>query len=64
VNLAPDVAATLRQIAARHKISVTETVRRAIAVLNFMEQERAQGHRLLVSERDGRNERLREVVLL
>ena len=64
VNLAPDVAATLKEIAAQNHISVTEAVRRAIGVLKFIQDETAQGNDILVSERDGRGERLRKLVII
>jgi uncharacterized linocin/CFP29 family protein len=53
VNLAPDVAAILRQIMADRDESATETIRRAIAVLKFMEDQTAAGARLALVQ-DGR----------
>ena len=64
INLAPDVAAILREWASKKAISATESVRRAIAVWNFVESEKAKGNRLAVIEGSGKNERIREVVLL
>ena len=63
VNLALDVAAVLRKWTKKKGISVTESIRRAIAVWNSVEEEQAQGNRLAVIERDGNKERIREVVL-
>ena len=64
VNLAPDVAAVLRKWTGKKSISITEAIRRAIAVWNFVETERAAGNRLAVIERDGDRERVREMVLV
>lgn len=65
INLAPDVANVLRGWAERKHLSVTEAVRRAIAVWNFVETERANGNRIAVVESlpEG-GERMREVVLI
>jgi hypothetical protein len=62
INLADDVAAVLRDMAEDKEISVTETVRRAIAVLHFTYTEIAAGNRLAVI--DGPDGRIREVVLV
>ncbi len=64
INLAPDVATALKDLASARGLSITEAVRRAIAVWKFVEDERARGHRLAVVESDGKTERIREVVLL
>jgi hypothetical protein len=61
VNLSPDTAAALRELADRRKISITDAVRRAIAVWKFMEDEIAAGNRVVVTEPDGKK---REIVLL
>ena len=59
VNLAPDVADALRHWCAVHDLSITEGVRRAIAIWNFLEAERAAGNQFGVIEGD----RIRDVVL-
>lgn len=64
INLAPDVAAILRDWAGRKSISATEAVRRAIAVWHFVESEKAKGNRIAVIEGSGKNERIREVVVI
>jgi hypothetical protein len=64
INLAPDVAAILRKWSSEKRISATEAVRRAIAVWNFVESEKSKGNRLAVIEGNGKNERIREVVLI
>jgi hypothetical protein len=62
VNLAPDVAAELKRLAAARSCSVTEMVRRSVAVMSFLDKERQQGHRIGVIEPGGSGERLRELV--
>lgn len=52
VNVSSKTAADLRELAARHG-SVTEAVRRAVAVLTFAEAEVAAGNRLAVIEAGG-----------
>lgn len=65
INLAPDVAEVLRGWATKKRISVTEAVRRAIAVWNFVENEKLNGNRLAVVENlPGGKQRIREVVLI
>lgn len=64
INLAPDVADILKRWAAAKAISVTEAVRRAIAVWNFVETETAKGNKLAVIEGEGNKQRVREVVLV
>jgi hypothetical protein len=64
INLAPDVAAVLNNLAERKQITVTEAVRRAIAVWNFFETERVIGNRIAIIEDGPTGERIREVVLL
>ncbi|MFJ2834622.1 hypothetical protein ACIO52_04600 [Nocardia sp. NPDC087230] len=65
INLAPDVADVLRKWAGKKRISATEAVRRAIAVWNFIETEKANGNRLAIVESlPGGEERIREVVLI
>ena len=48
VNVAPDVGTAIQQLAARHGITVTEVIRRAVSVLKFTDDEQAQGSLLLV----------------
>lgn len=64
VNLAPDVASELKRLAAVRDCSITEMVRRCIAVMSFVEKERAAGHRLGVIEPGSSGERLRELVFM
>ena len=64
VNLAVDVAQVLKNLAAAKNISVTEAIRRAIAVLDFIEGETAKGNKIAVVEKADGKDRVREVVLL
>ena len=64
VNLAPDVADVLKGWCARKGLSVTEGIRRAIAVWNFVETARSEGSRLALIEKVNGEERVREVMLL
>jgi hypothetical protein len=65
INLSLDAAQALRDLTTEKGISITEGVRRAIAVWKFVEDEKSKGNRLAVLE-PGRNgeERVREVVLI
>jgi hypothetical protein len=53
VNLSPEVADALRSIAAEHGITITEAVRRAISIQNYVETALQQGAKILVAEPDG-----------
>jgi hypothetical protein len=48
VNLANDVAVALRGYAETHKCSITEAVRRSIALLKFADDEIKSGNKLYV----------------
>jgi hypothetical protein len=60
-NLAGDVAAVLKRWAEQKRISITESVRRAISVWNFVETEIAAGGTMFVRDVDGT---FHEVVML
>jgi hypothetical protein len=61
VNLSPGTAAILRTVLNRKGLSITEGIRRAIAVWKFVEDEVERGNQLAVIEKDGE---VRKVVLL
>lgn len=61
VNLRPEDLETLRAIAKRRKITMTEALRRAIAMERFVEAAIADGGNLLVEQKD---KRLRQLVLV
>lgn len=60
VNLGPEAADVLKEYASRKGVSVTEAVRRAIAVLAFVDETQRRGASINV-EKDGV---LKEVVFL
>lgn len=65
INLASDTADVLKELARKRNTNVTETVRRAISVLHFLETEVLdQGHTLALIETKGSRERVRELKLL
>jgi hypothetical protein len=61
VNLSVESAETLRALIRRKGLTITEGVRRAIAVWKFVEDENSNGNQLAVIEPDGS---IRKVVLL
>lgn len=62
VNLNQETAAALKEIAARENISLTEAVRRAIAIFKFVEDEQAEGRKIQTMAADETNKR--ELVLM
>ncbi|MFI6681641.1 ribbon-helix-helix protein, CopG family [Kribbella sp. NPDC050470] len=65
VNLAADAMETLRWLANRRGLSLTETIRRAITVLKFVEDEVDKGNKLAIVETDANGqERVREILLV
>lgn len=62
INLTKESAAALRKLAEEQHISVTEAVRRAIAVLNFVQEERNEGRKIQTMDPDGKDRR--ELVLM
>ncbi|ADX75271.1 Ribbon-helix-helix protein, copG family (plasmid) [Pseudarthrobacter phenanthrenivorans Sphe3] len=62
INLTKESAAALKKLAEEQGISVTEAVRRAIAVLNFVQEERKEGRKIQTMEPDGKDRR--ELVLM
>jgi hypothetical protein len=62
VNLNKETAAALKDIAEKQGISLTEAVRRAIALLKFVDEERTAGRKIQTMDSDGKNKR--ELVLM
>jgi hypothetical protein len=62
VNLNAETAAALRRVAEERGISATETVRRAVALLDYLEAEKQQGRRIFTGN-DG-DQAMRELVLM
>jgi hypothetical protein len=61
VNLSFETAEAFRSLIERKGLSISEGIRRAIAVWKFVEDEKASGNQLAVVEPDGQ---VRKVVLL
>ncbi|MGA4850870.1 hypothetical protein ACOBQB_33225 [Streptomyces sp. G5(2025)] len=57
VNINEDTAAKLRWYKEHKGISITETVRRAIALLELVEKETAKGNEVLLKSQDGKSVR-------
>ncbi len=62
VNLNKETAAALKELADKQGISLTEAVRRSIALLKFIEDEQADGRKIQTMDSDGKNKR--ELVLM
>lgn len=62
VNLNQETADALKQVAAKESISLTEAVRRAIALLKFVEEEQSRGRRIQTMDKEGKDKR--ELVLM
>jgi len=61
VNLSVESAETLRALIRRKGLTITEGIRRSIAVWKFVEDETSKGNQIAVIEHDGS---IRKVVLL
>lgn len=64
VNLASDVAGALKALSTGQGISVTEGVRRAIALWKLLSDETRKGNKVMVVEGEGDKARYREIILL
>lgn len=62
VNLNAETADTLKKISEEHNLSLTEVVRRAISLYNFIEEETERGHRIQTVSPD--KGEVRELVLM
>jgi hypothetical protein len=62
VNLNKETAAALKDITDKQGISFTEAVRRAIALLKFIDDERTAGRKIQIMDSNGKNKR--ELVLM
>lgn len=63
IRLSPSVNRALRELCTRKRITITEGLRRAIAIWKFLEDQRASGNRVAIVERTTGGDRIREVVL-
>jgi Ribbon-helix-helix protein, copG family len=57
VNVAPDVGEAIDGLAKRHGTTITDIIRRAISIYKYIDDEAAQGAKILVEK----NGTLREV---
>ncbi|GHE57614.1 hypothetical protein ABZ626_25085 [Streptomyces longispororuber] len=57
VNINAETAAKLRWYKEQKGISITETIRRAVALLDLVERETAGGNEVLLKSRDGKSVR-------
>lgn len=62
VNLNRETAEALKDIADREGISLTEAIRRAIALLKFITDEQAQGRKVQTMDANDRDKR--ELILM
>jgi len=62
VNLNQQTAEALKEIAVENGISLTEAIRRAIALLKFIGDEIRDDRKVQIMDRDGRNKR--ELVMM
>jgi len=59
LKLSPKVMKTVKQIAADEGISITEAMRRAISILNYVHRTKKNGERIFIEE--GSTGKVREV---
>lgn len=62
VNLNQETANALKELAQRQNISLTEAIRRAVAVLKFVDEESQQGRRIQTVDKN--DEHKRELILM
>lgn len=62
VNMNAETAAALKQLAAHQHVSQTEIIRRAVALMKFIEDEQRQGRKIQSMDNNERNKR--ELVLV
>jgi len=64
VNLAPSVAEALKSTAQKHGVSITEAVRRAVALWKLVSDSQAKGQRVMLVEGQGDRAQYREIVII
>lgn len=65
VNLAPPIADALKHLAKRNSdLTITEAVRRALALWKLVSDEQDKGHRVVVVKGEGDAAKFRELSLL
>jgi hypothetical protein len=55
VNLAPEAARTLKELAAKNGVSVTEMVRRAISTESFIDEQVEEGNKILIEDAEDKS---------
>lgn len=58
VSLTDEAAGLVNNLSAKHNISVSEVVRRGLAIQRFVERELDKGSEILVRDRNGNLERV------
>lgn len=58
VNLNDETAAALKTYAEKWQVSITESVRRAVAILNFVDTETSAGSKVRITRPDGQQSQL------
>jgi hypothetical protein len=61
INLSAETADAFKELTGRKGLTLTEGIRRAIAVLQFLEDETSKGNQIAVIEQDGS---VQKVILL
>ncbi|WP_225850257.1 ribbon-helix-helix protein, CopG family [Streptomyces sp. HPF1205] len=55
VNINQDTAEKIRVYRKRRGVSITETIRRAVAILALLDEETAKDSEVLIKSKDGKN---------
>lgn len=62
VNMNPETAEALKEIAEKNHISVTEAVRRAVSLAHFIEEQAREGKSIQIE--DPKSKKVRELILM
>ncbi|KHL00229.1 ribbon-helix-helix protein, CopG family [Sinomonas humi] len=62
INMNPETAATLKKLAQQEGLSQTEVIRRAVALMEFIQDERRHGRKIQTMDSNDKNKR--ELVLV
>jgi predicted transcriptional regulator len=60
VEFSPELDQVIEELAAKEGVPKTQIVRRAVSLLKFVDDERAEGNRFTIADREGQV--LREIV--
>lgn len=64
VNLAPSVAAALKSTADKQGVSITEAIRRAVALWKLVSDARDNNQRIMLAEGHGDSTQYRELIII